>query len=376
MNKCKLKVELYYALMPLKEQLIIGHEKVSAKEILLIKISDKSGFYGWGECAPLRGVHPYSFEECVDLAYDFAEDFDHFEIDPQKFSPEAPFAGLIALDNEAADEADDEADEADEADEEETPPALLFAFEQALWSWYFNKYPKQKEKYFITTPTSKLRVHKLINNLQKLPHASELSSKHPEIYKIKVARKGVSLQEELSLLENFIKNNAHPEDQFIFDANGGFTLESCQAFLEGVSKFLPLERIRYLEDPFKDKGELSQSLPLKVAYAIDDLFLEYLNNLADIPASVSTIIIRPTLLSLGALCTLLQEVRPPLQVVFSSTYDTHLTLNFYESLASLKCLHPLLGRSHGLDTSKYTLGDPFSATTPTTPTPKLISKLL
>ncbi|MBF0208196.1 MAG: hypothetical protein HQK53_15060, partial [Oligoflexia bacterium] len=368
-----LSFSYHYYLLPLTQKLPIrGIESngISTREGILIKVCDKDGYSGWGECSPLPGLHLENLDDCYNLLEEWSADFQEVKFCPKNFDPGLPLAGLVAEAEEETDdeeiEEDDDGDEyegeedEDAGPEQDLPSVLLYAFEQALWSWYCNRYSKEMtqkaQNNFLVLPSStsplKVAINQLVLDMDNfVPEVtgegeSEGGSK---FFKIKLG--SASVEKELSRLENFfLRLNKFYKElgteldyKVVLDAAGAFDLSSLEKFWQGISSLIKKQiisasNLQYIEDPFKN-SELLSSPQLRewgIPVGIDDLLLDFIDHQGDvqiskIPSSVVALVIKPTLLGLSVTVRILRTLAESgalqnMQVVLSSTFDSALTI--------------------------------------------------
>ncbi len=290
--------------LPLRTPLQIGAATLTERAGLVVALRDSQGHVGFGEAAPLPGLH--------------GETLAQVEVGLEQFCAKAPGARFDEL--EALSTA---------ASEWEGEPmgSFVFALEMA---WLGLEAVRR-----CTVPArvlaSHVHSHVPVNHWLASADAPLPPLPSRAVLKVKVGRQAVSAEAQaLTALVRRLPADA----RLRLDANRSLSLEQATELLGA----LPEERVEYIEEPLRDPsllGELHHNTGHRIA--LDETLLEPERHALLTSAGVVAWVLKPSRLG-GVLATLAwirTAQRALRRAVLSSTFESSLGLELLAQLAAL-----------------------------------------
>jgi O-succinylbenzoate synthase len=211
-----------------------------------LALTDSAGFTGYGEAAPLPGLHTQTLSAVTDA--------------------------LISALSEGT----------------EAPPVARLAIEGAELMCAAARQGIPPERLLSNSAADTVRFNALIAGSDPVRSAVSAAAAGFEALKIKVGR--LSIDEDLRIL-GAIRARL-PEVALRLDANRAWSFEQASGFCTQAAR----HRIAYIEEPLADPAELSRlHHATRVPLAIDESLLED----RPIPAGLAAVVIKPSVVSLA-----------------------------------------------------------------------------
>jgi len=309
------RIRLFRFSLPLRRSIRVGRRTIARRDGVLLQLEDETGRYGYGEAAPLPGLHPETPEACVRELREIR-------------------ARLIGQSFESASDLEKWASA--------LHPASRFALDAALTQLMFALNSSGKNR---------VAVNALITGKgdEMLAQAQKAVAEGYRSLKIKVGRD--SLEEELKMIRAILRETPSAV-KLRLDANRSWTPDQAQSL-----EVLPAERIDYVEEPLQNLSGLEAFYRRTgLAIALDESLRtpeaeRYLTF-----DGVKALVLKPTVLggfsSVQKWAHLGQEKGKMLVLsdTFSSGIGVH-TLGFWAILLHLQ------KNAHGLDTYRFLAED-------------------
>ncbi len=309
------RIRLFRFSLPLRHSIRVGGRTISRRDGVLLQLEDDAGHCGYGEAAPLPGLHSETLETCVRELAEIKERLigQRFKIesDPEKWGS--------AL-----------------------SPASRFALDAALTQLIFTQNYSSENR---------VAVNALITGKgnEMLAQAQKAVADGYRSLKIKVGR--ASVEEELKMILAILRETP-PAVKLRLDANRSWTPDQAESL-----SVLPAERIEYVEEPLQNLSGLEAFyLRTGLAIALDESLRtpEAARYLAF--EGVKALVLKPTVLGgfspVQKWAHLGREKGKMLILsdTFSSGIGVH-TLGFWAILLHLQ------KTAHGLDTYRFLAED-------------------
>jgi O-succinylbenzoate synthase len=309
------QVDIKKYTLPLARPLTIGSRQLTSREGIIISITDDNGLTGYGEAAPLPGLHKETLAEVTS------------QILPLKtLIKGADFATLIK-----------------EVLTKELYPSVRLAIEMAIFNLRLERGKMRDDVNNVTIPVNGLVMAQDEDLFEQIK--SLLAEGYRSI-KIKVARQPLDRDIETILnLRELIAGAA----TIRLDANRLWTLPQALDFCNAIGP----AAIEYIEEPLKDISEYpeffdSTSMPI----ALDETLLERTWNQLDDFKQAAAFVLKPSLLgghdaTAGYVaCARFKDIIP----VMSCTFQSDITLRTFAIMAAD---FKMLDTPAGLDTLKW-----------------------
>ncbi len=283
-----------------------------ARAIAFVRIEDeRTARAGYGECAPLAGLHEESFEEAMTAIEEFLDGSRELEALP----PSAAFAVSCA-----------------------------FATAAGLGA-----------NAIAPTAVAGFIAPSLAQDSTLLDEALEAHRGTSAVLKFKIGRADLAL--ERRTLDHALA--ALPHARFRLDGNRSMTRADCESLVRGIDP----SRIEYLEDPLRDPSELvALHRETGIPIALDETVLDARDGASALRAelaragAVSAWVLR--LSKIGSLDDLHAlagvAARHDADVVLSTAYESSYTLRLAAHVAATI---PNARRAHGLGTASLFIDD-------------------
>lgn len=301
------KAEIYQFELPLIQTIKMFGKTFNTRKGLLLYLYDKKGNIGVGECMPIYGLNPETFEEAKsDLIQ---------KIDSYKFKS--------------------------------TIKSVEYALDSAIFQLNHNfksKYINLFENGIFTVDVQAL----ISSNLNDLDSQLKYISDN-EFKRVKLKIGDRHIEDDISLINKII-SKSNNNFKLRLDANKKLTLINAIKLVDSIDK----SKVEYIEEPLINNQELNRFYQqTKVNIALDESLYEVLHiNQYDKYDGVSTYIIKPNIWgSLGKIYTLLiLAQRNNINAVFSSPFESGFGI-YWQSI--INKLFSNSSISMGLDTYKY-----------------------
>jgi O-succinylbenzoate synthase len=299
---------IYKYHLPLKESLQIGNATVNSREGILIELRTDSDAYGFGEAAPLPGLHQENLTDTIN-----------------QLTALKPVLLGISLQNvyKLIDTY---------FQENSGYPSVHFAVESAIENLYIADKHYNKSNVLAESVNDQIFVNTLVTgNYNSVMRRVEQSRKDSyRAIKVKIGRK--SLEEEIRLIDA-IQKNIGKSVSLRLDANRSWSLEEASIFAQNIDCSL----IEYIEEPLKNYKllkDLYQKTGLPIA--VDESLTEMSPILLQQENWIDTIILKPAVLgSLKNTCHYISLGKKlGIKTVISDTFHSGVGLSFLIRLAS------------------------------------------
>jgi o-succinylbenzoate synthase len=327
------EVNIYSYSFPFKQPLHLGRQILSNREGWVIEITDRDGFSGMGEIAPLPG---YSIEapELVStqirrLSRQFSQ-HDPFELSALHY--EIKSNGLL--------------------------PSVAFGIETALHHLFNNRLrggEREEQKNRRAEEKKKIPVNALLipDVFRVSEQLKELLKRGFETIKLKVGRQEV--EDDIKMV-NRITSMLPPGIRLRLDANGLWTYREALAFGRGIES----SGIEYIEEPFTHTEQIPSFYDKTgIPCAMDESLHIIDLNRPEVPSGVKGFVLKPTITGgLGRTLALIDlaedlDIKP----VISSCFECGPGFSILMEIAAAIDFDD---SASGLDTLKYLEQDLFS----------------
>lgn len=287
----------------------------------VIRAGDARGHTGWGEAAPLPGLHPEGFEQMVEASGRLPTSLD------------VPEGGAAEVLHHLVASAD-----------QQWPPSLRYGLSLAIISLVAARKRQTPAQYLNPHAADKIRVNALLSSTANDPEQQirEMVNRGFRSIKVKVGRG--QLAEDIRRVQQ-IASVMPGEVSLRLDANRAWGLDDALRFADQI-RGLPVE---YLEEPLADPAALPPlCAETGCRVALDESLAEQGSNFPVFPG-LAAIVIKPSLIGSPAeVFSLVERARAAsLQVVFSGTFESDLG---HLLCAELAAAWGSAGTAHGLDT--------------------------
>ncbi len=319
-----IKLHFFRYVLPLRRPIAVTGQRINRREGLLIEAVDNQGRTGWGEAAPLPGLHRETLPEVIEAVRQspLTPEIGH----PTGGSPAVflrELAGQIPAD---------------------WTPSHRFGVSTALTMLYAAQNGKSLASFLNPAAPDTVLINAMLDSSpeQLEQRVQEILRRGFRCIKIKVGRGSVG--EDLRRLEQ-IAGYLPETVQLRPDANRAWSVAEALEFAEGV-KGLPIE---YLEEPLRDSASLpdfarKSGLPAALDETVAEAGADY-----PIFPGLAAIIVKPSLMGdLSELNRLLQPARAQgVKIIFSNAFESGLG---HLVCASLAAAWGNRNTAHGLDT--------------------------
>jgi len=304
------EIQLYSYNIPIIQPLRIGKTFVRSRSGVIIQISTNTNIYGFGEAAPLPGLHQENLNSVKSQLNEL-----------KSILLGTPCSGFFEfLDNFQK--------------QKRISPSVRFALESAILN--IDDQVSQSGKYKILPGPARRTIY--VNALATGDDESailkkiekSISEKYRSI-KIKVGRK--SVETEINLISN-IRSMVGYEVSLRLDANQAWDLEEAVTFAKSVKDL----EIEYIEEPLKETGKLATFYgKTGIPIALDESLNEMLPESIESKKWINTLILKPAVIgSVRKILRFLNQAKKFGQnIVISDTFHSGIGLSFMIRLASI-----------------------------------------
>lgn len=322
--------------LPLKRPLIIKHHPIRHRSGLLVKLSDEQGNEGFGEIAPLPGLHVENLDLALAEIQTCARSLTGWEIAfpdrPKTGSWEYPPAMKLVS------------------------PSVRFGLDMAVLNLW--------------AAAMKVTVSRLLNPepLLKIPVNALITRECPEVVRevrllkeqgfrtIKMKVGGRPIPDEGERVSILLRE-AGEEVAVRLDANRDWSLSEALQFAASLTT----GRLEYIEEPVNDPQMITEFYQRSgIGVALDESLPVWISPEVVWPDGVKALVIKPSVM--GRLQRTITLIRQALQTgispVLSAVFESGVGLSF---LAQLSAALTPPGMAMGLDTAKWLKEDLLTA---------------
>jgi O-succinylbenzoate synthase len=302
-------IHIFKYRLPFKDPLHIRQNVLTNREGAIIRLTTETGLQGFGEAAPLPGLHKENLKDTIDQLKDIQTQFNGTSTDNfAKTLNQLPNENLWL-------------------------PSVQFAIESAFLN-LFEEAPVQNLKMKLPKSVqSKIFINSLMSGSSESikNNIEESLRRNYRSIKVKVGRK--SLGEEIDLIRDIQKKIGN-SSILRLDANRSWTFEEAVTFVDS----LEFESIEYIEEPLKDPARLPELYrKTGLSIALDETLTEISPENFIYEDWINTLILKPAVL--GSLDKTLKfmslAITKGVKTVISDTFQTGVGLSFLIRLASI-----------------------------------------
>lgn len=316
-------VKAWHYNQPLETPIPIKSESISTRSGLIIGLFDRNGTYGLGDTSPLPHFSPDTLE---DVFVGLANLIDYF---PDRAIP-TDLNGVMEMVQTAQTELG-------------LCVSLQFALEMALINLLAKRHATPPAALLNGDATATVQLHGLLSGdvAQLRDKYQTLSEAGYTQFKLKVGQ--LNPDDEADRLIQFL-GTLSKEHTLFLDANRQWPLSVAV----DICAQLPTDRIAYIEEPVELPSE--QALfyeKTNIPYAIDETLIESPELIDQMPAGLSTLVLKPMCLGLTKVLDYVHQKPDRVDVALSSIYETPIAHQFYAQMGAAFSSK----RTVGIDTS-------------------------
>jgi O-succinylbenzoate synthase len=310
--------------IPFKSPLKVTGQALQYRQGLIVALENDEGITGYGEIAPLEGLHNESLEDCIQQLRSIKP-----LMLPKTFDYEDNTHSELIL---------------NWLDSYQLYPSVHFGLDMASV-----QLTDLIDSTFSSSQTISVPVNALLEADMAIieDQAAELLEQGYQTIKLKVGRQ--SLEHDLECVKR-LQHIGGEKLRLRLDANRLWPYQTALAFAKGIST----ENIEYIEEPVNNPEDLAKfQRETDLPVALDETLAEHKNQLKKLPFSKSAaFIIKPSVLGNLSHTFSLRDfaLRYNIKCVITSAFETGLTHRFYAWLASLGTSSV---NASGLDTISY-----------------------
>jgi O-succinylbenzoate synthase len=312
----------------LSQPIQISNKKLTYREGYILTLTDEKNNTGFGEIAPLPGLHQESLGDCLEQLTTLKTLY---------------LNRLITADSDSTNSIS-----MDWLEQESWAPSVLFGVEAAI----LNLIARRRNLSLCKLLSDNLQTNIYLNALlygdreNIIKRTKEALTANYRSLKLKVGRK--SLEEDINLV-NEVGKIIDGKATLRLDANRGWDLEQASCFAQRVSGI----NIEYIEEPLKETDKIPQFFKLtNIPLALDETLSYISPEIYKIPKGVKVFIIKPSLI--GNIDKIKQyfslAARNSVDVVISDTFHTGIGLAYSACLAASLIATDM---PMGLDTNRW-----------------------
>ncbi len=226
------KAGLYAYTLPLARQLIIAGRRLMVRQGLIVRLSDNSGNTGWGEIAPLPGLHSDTLARCQSEVQQWLQSATGREVRLPDFNQFPKTSdGIEAL--------------------EGLTPATVFGLETALFNLGAAQMQSTLARFWYDKPIKRVAVNGLLmRDLEDV--GQQIVALYKQGYRtVKIKVGGISIAREVRRIRRI--TDILPEAMRLrLDANRSWRLEEAVEF----ARALDIQKVEYIEEPLRDSYDL------------------------------------------------------------------------------------------------------------------------
>jgi O-succinylbenzoate synthase len=294
--------------LPLNNPLQIGTYTLSKREGAIIRIRTDTGQYGFGEAAPLNGLHRENLSDTLDQLKIIQHHLTNVSLES--------IPGVIDLLQKA----------------NAWFPTVQFALESAYIDLIEAANLEQKMDVLPNAVQDNIMINSLLTGSYEFikNKVDENLEKNYRSIKIKIGRQ--TLEEEIDLIK-YIQKRVEKNTTLRLDANRNWTYEQAKTFASSIDK----KSIEYIEEPLNTPERLSElAHETEMPIALDESLIEIPANFLKNNDWIRAIIIKPSVLGSleNTLGLISQAEQNGIKVVISDTFHSGIGLSFLIRLAS------------------------------------------
>ncbi|RMG21582.1 MAG: o-succinylbenzoate synthase [Methanobacteriota archaeon] len=263
-----IKYNIYRYSLTLKQPLPVKNQHITLREGYLLSFTDEAQHSGWGEVAPLPGLHQETLEEVYPILKKISQSFMQYRF------PEQREEFLLSL---------------AEVLQSIAQPSVRFGIEMALMELFCQRHHLLFQQLLFPGAQERIEINGLLDVKRVFEDNQpvEMFSKQFRVFKVKVGRS--NLDEDIRMVRHLLE--VLPKAARLrLDANKSWNLHQAITFGES----LPQERVEYIEEPLSDVCDLpllakESTIPI----ALDESLTE---SHGFLPEGVKFLIMKPAVL--------------------------------------------------------------------------------
>jgi O-succinylbenzoate synthase len=290
----------------------VSNKKLTYREGYILSLRDEKNNTGFGEIAPLPGLHKESLGDCLEQLTKLRSLY---------------LNRLITVDADNTDSVN-----MDWLVQDSWAPSVLFGVESAMLNLIARRQNRLTCKLLSDTWQTNLSLNALLHGDRDniLRRTEEALAANYRSLKLKVGRK--NLEEDKNLV-NELGKIISGKATLRLDANRSWDLEQAISFAESVSDI----NIEYIEEPLKETEDIPHFFKLtNIPIALDETLSYITPGIYKIPTGVKVLILKPA--QIGNIAKIIQYIglahRNSIDVVMSDTFHTGIGLTYTACLAA------------------------------------------
>jgi len=322
------KIKYYRYEIPLLSPLYINKIKTTKRSGIIIRLMDTEQNTGFGEIAPLPGLHSENLETVINLLNDTSIHVLNNSISDQIVTSNKELSGIFKINT--------------------FPPSIQFGVSLAVLDLLSNSKRIPFYKLFNPIYNKSVPVNGLLIGTANeiLMNTEALIAEGYTTLKIKVGKQ--SLDNDIFIVKK-VSAITGEKIKIRLDANQAWSLNEALYFAGEISDV----NIEYIEEPLKHVEELPEFSQISgLPVALDESLTDYDPVTGKFPNWVKAIILKPSVI--GDINRTIQFIKQAkiqnIIPVISSTFESGLTLN---ALAQLASIFMPKGTAVGIDTFRW-----------------------
>ena len=308
--------------LPLTKPLAIGTETIGQRSGAIIFLTDDTGLTGYGETAPLPGLHTETLDRAISELKQIKKEICGIEVDREKFGFPDQLKSMCG--------------------------SARLGIEMAVFNLL-----RQSGERVITSAEKLVKINGLImaedNILAEIENLIALGF---STIKVKVARRPID--QDIQTVRA-IQKIINAKTRLRLDANRSWSLDEAIAFGNQIDT----TAIEYIEEPLKNISDLPAFFKhTKIPVALDETIVEHQTDLDIDLKAIDAFILKPSLIGglylTAQLINLAQKNNK--KACLSSTFQSSVTI---EAFAAFAASMGTEDTPHGLDTAKWLAEDLF-----------------
>ncbi|MBN2413354.1 o-succinylbenzoate synthase [candidate division KSB1 bacterium] len=333
-------IKYYRYEIPLLTPLIINNVKTAKRTGIIIRLKDVDQNTGFGEIAPLPGLHIENLETVLQLLDEIDIHVAGTSISEDNVTSGIDLSEILKI--------------------KSLPPSVRFGVSMAVLDLLANSKKIPLNKLYQIPFHKKVIINGLLTGSpdEMLKTAKKLLALDYTTLKIKVGKQPVD--DDISFIKK-VREIAGEKIRIRLDANRAWTKSEALYFAGKIANI----HVEYLEEPLKNPDELPEfSKQSGLPMALDESLSRFFTPDGSLPVWVNAVILKPSII--GDINMTIQIIRQAkkqnIVPVISSAFESGLTLKM---LAFLSSVFIPKGTAVGLDTYKWLSQDlltkPFKA---------------
>ena len=306
-------IKYYCYDIPLLSPLDINKGKTVNRTGIIIRLKDVEENTGFGEIAPLPGLHAENIKTVIDFLDDIYKNIPGNSISEYDVTSGKNLSQLLNI--------------------ESLPPSVRFGTGMAILDLLANSKKTPLYKLYNTAYNNKVVVNGLLTGPPDdiLHNTKKMLSQGYSTLKIKVGRQ--SVENDIALVQK-VRQLSGEKIMLRLDANRAWSLPDALHFAEQVTN----AGIEYIEEPLKNTAELpgfSKKSGLPVA--LDESLSQFDSADGSLPDWISAVILKPSVIGdINKTVQIIKQAKKQNIIpVLSSAFDSGLTLRMLALLSSV-----------------------------------------